>query len=103
MTLRPDHLLLLAACAVATYLTRIGGFWLADRDLPAPLRRGLPYVPVAAFAAMVAQGVSVEGQTSLRLAAVVVSIATMLLSRRVWLAIIAGMACWWLLRASGLG
>lgn len=102
MSLRPDHLLLIAACAVATYLTRIGGFWLADRDLPAPLRRGLPYVPVAAFAAIIAQGVGVPGQVSLRLVVVAVTMAVMLVWKRVGVAIVAGMAGWWILRALGV-
>ena len=59
-------------------------------------------MPVAAFAAIIAQGVSVPGQASLRLVVVAVTMAVMLVWKRVGVAIVAGMAGWWILRALGV-
>jgi branched-subunit amino acid transport protein len=101
---------LVLAVALVTYLTRLAGFRLRLRrgdgadeaELPAPIERFLGYVPIAAFAALVAPGV-VEGSGDLaaRLAAVACAAVAALRLRRLWLSIAAGLAGYWLIEGVG--
>ena len=101
------RLALVVAVAAVTYATRLAGFRVrvrraggdeaGDGALPLPFERFLAYVPIAAFAALVAPGI-VEGSASLaaRLAAVTVATVAILRYRRLWLSIAGGLAGYWL-------
>ena len=98
---------LVLAVAAVTYATRLAGFRLRwgregaegtdDGALPPAFERFLAYVPIAAFAALVAPGIA-EGSAGLaaRVAAVAVATIATLRFRRVWLSIAAGLAGYWL-------
>lgn len=94
-----ERLLLVATIAVLTYATRYAGFALGrlgGRTLPPTVERFLAYVPIAAFAALVAPGVADgSGSFSARVAAIAAAAAVALWSKRMWAALLVGMACYW--------
>jgi branched-subunit amino acid transport protein len=103
-----ERLALVLAVALVTYLTRLVGFRLrlgrGDGDgepiVPVPVERFLAYVPVAAFASLVAPGVAGgSGALPARLVAVVCAAVAALCLRRLWLSIVAGLAGYWLVEA----
>jgi branched-subunit amino acid transport protein len=105
------RLALVLAVAIVTYLTRLAGFRLrlgsrgpaGETALPAPVERFLAYVPIAAFAALVAPGVAGGGGSLVaRLAAVLCAAVVALRLRRLWLSIAAGLAGYWIVEAFGL-
>ena len=93
-----DDLGLIATVAVATYLTRVAGFALGEREVPPTVGRFLSYVPVAAFAALAAPGVAVGGEIGPRLLAVVAAAVAVLRLGRLWVGLAAGMGAYWLAR-----
>lgn len=94
-----DAFPLILAVAAVTYLTRIAGFSLAGKKAPPPLDRFLRMVPVAAFAALVAPDLALAPAPGPRLLAAAVSAAATLVTRRLELGLLAGMAAFLALRA----
>lgn len=94
-----EPIALVLAIALLTYLTRYAGFRLGEgRTLPPTFERFLAYVPVAAFAALVAPGVA-DGPGALpsRFVAVAIAVATGLWLRRLWASLALGMIGFWLM------
>jgi branched-subunit amino acid transport protein len=99
---------LVVAVAAVTYLTRLVGFRLRPRrgadgqegGVPPAVARFLDYVPIAAFAALVAPGIA-EGSGSglARAAAVGCAAAATLWARRLWAGLAAGLAGNWVVEA----
>ena len=98
------RLVLVLTVALVTYATRLAGFRLrlgrsenGNHALPPVAARFLGYVPIAAFASLVALGLA-DGSGSLtaRLAGVGVATLAALRLRRLWLSIAAGLAGYWL-------
>lgn len=100
MTGMTERLLLVVAIAALTYATRYGGFALGrlgGQSMPPTLERFLSYVPIAAFAALVAPGVADgPGAFTSRVAAVGVAAVVALRLKRLWAALILGMAGYWI-------
>jgi len=94
-----ERLLLVAAIAALTYATRYAGFILGrlgGQSMPPTLERFLNYVPIAAFAALVAPGVADgPGALTSRVAAIGVAAAVGLRFKRLWVALILGMVGYW--------
>ena len=91
------YLWLILAAAVVTYGTRISGFLLGQRKLPAWLNRFLTYVPVAVFAALLTPDLNVGGAGMWpRLIGAAVATIVVLRFRQLWAGLIAGMAGFWL-------
>ena len=106
-----ERLALVLAVAAVTYLTRLAGFRLrlgrrspaGETALPASIERFLAYVPIAAFAALVAPGVAGgSGSLIARLAAVLCAAVAAVRLRRLWLSIAAGLAGYWIVEAFGV-
>lgn len=102
MTLSTEHLALILTLAVLIYLTRIAGLLLGARQAPPVVARALHYVPIAAFAALVAPGPAVPGELVPRLAAAVDAGMVSLRAAKLWAALLVGMGVYWGLRAVGL-
>lgn len=92
-----ERLGLVVAIAGLTYLTRYAGFRLGEgRALPPAFERFLAYVPVAAFAALVAPGVADgPGGMPARFVAVALAVAVGLWLRRLWASLALGMVGFW--------
>lgn len=87
-----EHGAIILTVAVLTYLTRIAGFQIGDRELPPALTRALEAVPIAAFVALVVPGVDLGGSEMLpRLAGVVASGSVLLGTGRLMPGLLAGM------------
>jgi len=96
--------ILIALMALVTYLPRALPLALAGRlRLPAALERGLDFVPIAVLTAIIAQTALVrDGALDLSLhnhhaVATFVAFAVALLTRHLFLTIVAGLACFALL------
>jgi branched-subunit amino acid transport protein len=90
---------LIVAAAAITFGTRLAGFGLGDRRIPDAFRRFLGFVPIAAFAALVAPGLS--GTTAdlvPRLAAAGAAAFAVLRFGRLWACLVVGMTVFWLTR-----
>lgn len=98
-----ERLLLVAAIALLTYATRYAGFvlgGLGGRTMPPAFERFLTYVPIAAFAALVAPGVAEgSGALSARIVAIGVAAVVALWFRRLWASLVLGMVGFWLMDA----
>jgi len=91
-----ERLWIILSVAVLTYLTRIVGFRLGDRQLPPVFDRFLTYVPVAAFAALAIPGVAEgSGNFPARLVGAAVLALVVLRFSRLWVGLLAGMAGFW--------
>jgi len=92
-----DRIGLVLAVAAVTYLTRAPGFYLGSRTVPHSVDRFLAYVPVAAFAALIASGMD-AGNTDLppRLVGLATAAVVALLFRQLWAGIAVGMAGFWI-------
>lgn len=96
--MRPDILLAIAAMAVATYITRAGGYVLLRTLKPnASMRAGLGYIPGALFIAYVAPALARGGLPEWCGAAA--TVLTMVATRQMSVAILAGTAAAWLVWA----
>jgi branched-subunit amino acid transport protein len=94
------HLALVLAVAAATYGTRLSGFLLRDRAVPPAVDRFLAYVPVAAFAALLAPGLGLtNGQLLPRLIGAGMAALVVLRTRRLWAGLAVGMALFWFVSA----
>jgi branched-subunit amino acid transport protein len=92
-----QQLALALAAGLVTYVTRIGGFLLGTRKVPAFAERFLKYVPVAAFTALFVPGaVTLDAQMPARLAGAAVAAVAVLWLRQLWAGLVAGMAVFWL-------
>lgn len=94
-----NAVVIIVGMAILTYGTRLAGLALVDVVVPAFWLRFLRFVPVAVFAALVAPALPGDrGEWAVRLiAAVMAGIATWR-TRKLWVGILSGMACFWLLR-----
>ncbi len=96
--MRPDVLLAIGAMAIATYITRAGGYALFRAIRPnQTVRAALGYIPGALFVAYVAPALAQGGWAEWFGAAV--TVATMLATRQMSVAILAGTAGAWLVWA----
>lgn len=96
--MRPDVLLAIGAMAVATYITRAGGYALFRAIRPnGTVRAAFSYIPGALFVAYVAPALAQGGWAEWFGAAV--TVATMLATRQMSAAILAGTAGAWLVWA----
>lgn len=87
---------LVLAVALATYITRVAGFGLARRPIPAVFDRFLVYVPVAAFAALITPGLEIGTLDMVpRVAGLAIAGALMLRWRKLWAGLAGGMAGFW--------
>jgi branched-subunit amino acid transport protein len=87
---------MIIAMAVATYMTRLAGFTISTTRIPPWAGAFLRYVPIAAFAALVASGLHGDpGSIESRIAGATVAGIMMLWSRRLWIALVGGMTCYW--------
>lgn len=93
---------IIVAAALVTYGTRISGFTLAQRQLPALFGRLLTYVPVAVFAALIAPDLGLGTiEAPARLLGVAVAALAVWRTRQLWAGLAAGMLIFWLVRAFG--
>ncbi len=97
--------LLIAGMAIVTYAARIGMIAILGRWQVSPLvRQALHYVPIAAFAAIIApELIDRAGQVSItldnpRLIAGVAAILVAAVTRRMMLTIIVGMSVMWIVQ-----
>lgn len=91
MTLDPWVLAAIGAMALATYLTRAGGYWLFRVVRPPPLIRAmLGYIPGALFVSYVVPALAAGGVQ--QWAGAAATAATMLATRNLALAILGGTA-----------
>ena len=91
-----ERVWIIVSVAVLTYLTRIAGFRLGDRQLPPAFDRFLAYVPVAAFAALSIPGVAEgAGTFPARLAGAALAAIVVLRFSQLWIGLLAGMAGFW--------
>jgi uncharacterized membrane protein len=96
-----DSLIAIVLMGAATYATRAGGFWLAQRLTPGPvLRAWLVQLPGAVFAALVAPMVAGAGPPGWIAAGL--GFAAMRLTGHFLLAVIVGVAVYLLVRSAGL-
>jgi branched-subunit amino acid transport protein len=90
---------LIAGAAAITLGTRIAGLCLGDWPVPEALRRFLGYVPIAAFAALVAPGLGGSADDLIpRLAAAGAAAFAVLRFGRLWACLAVGMTVFWLTR-----
>lgn len=88
----PEHGAIIFAVAIFTYLTRIAGFQIGERQLPPVLIRTLDVAPIAAFTAFVVPGMDLGGSEMLpRLLALGVAGVLFLTTGRLLLGLLAGM------------
>jgi branched-subunit amino acid transport protein len=94
-------LILIAGMALLTYASR-AALLLTAPGLPREgVQRWLAFVPVALFTGLITTMVAAPGAPALdppRLAALGVGVAVALLTRRVTLTILVGLAAWWIVR-----
>lgn len=94
MTLDPWVLAAIAAMALATYLTRAGGYWLFRVIRPPPLVRAmLGYIPGTLFVSYVVPALAAGGAQ--QWAGAAATLAVMLATRSMSLAILAGTGAAW--------
>jgi len=103
--LRPWYLALIVGMAVVTYATRVGLIGVARQfEMHPLLRRSLEYVPVSILAALVFPAILAPARqvesplTNIYLWSALVTAAVLILGRRQWLAIVAGVASMIVLR-----
>ena len=93
------YLPVILGAALLTYATRFAGLGLGKRQPPPFVRRFLGYVPIAAFAAIIAPDLAVGGdETAPRLAGAVIAAVAVYRFGKLWACIAAGMAAYWLVR-----
>jgi len=97
MNISAERLLLVLAVAAVTYLTRVAGFALGDREMSPAFDRFLAYVPVASFAALAIPGIA-DGAGTLPSRVIGATLATLVVLRfgKLWTCLLAGMAGFWL-------
>jgi branched-subunit amino acid transport protein len=93
------YLPVILGAAVLTYATRFAGLGLGKRQPPPIARRFLSYVPIAAFAAIIAPDIAVGGsETAPRLVGAAIAAVAVYRFGKLWACIAAGMAVYWLVR-----
>lgn len=92
---------LILAVAAVTYLTRVTGFYTGGRTVSGAADRFLAYVPIAAFAALIASGLDGgSADLSPRLVGLGVAAVATLRFRQLWAGIAVGMAGFWITSAA---
>lgn len=88
---------LILSMAAASYSTRIAGFVARGRALPERIERFLAFVPIAAFAALIATGLDAgAADGDARLLAIVPAAVIAVRWKRLWLTLTGGMVCYWI-------
>jgi branched-subunit amino acid transport protein len=91
--------LVFVLAGAVTYATRLAGLALGDRTVPPAAARFLHFVPIAAFAALVAPGLGgIDQDTVPRLLAAAAASVAVVRYGRLWACIAVGMAVFWLAR-----
>jgi branched-subunit amino acid transport protein len=94
-----SYLPLIVVSALITYATRLAGLAFSDRRVPPVVRRFLAYVPIAAFAALVAPGLGhADDDLMPRLTAAAVAAIVGHRIRRLWACISVGLVVFWITR-----
>ena len=94
-----ERIPLILAAAAVTYLTRFAGLSLGRREIPEPVRVFLGYVPIAAFAALLAPDLATGGsETAPRLLGAGIAALVAYRFGALWACIAVGMAVYWLMR-----
>lgn len=92
-----SYLPLILVVAMATWLARAGGFHLARRSFPPVVDRFLAWIPVAAFAALIAPDmVHGPGAAPARLLGALMTVLVVSRAGPYWAALMAGMGVFWL-------
>lgn len=92
-----ESLAIIAGVAIATFVTRIGGFTLGERRMPPAFDRFLGWVPVASFAALAVPGLADgAGSFPARLLGAAVAALVVLRFRALPLALAGGLGAFWL-------
>ena len=94
-----DRMGLILSVAAVTYATRLAGFALGRRAVPPAVERFLAFVPITAFAALVAPGLAVSGDLAPRLLTATAATIAVLRFGKLWAGLVAGMAAYWAVRA----
>jgi branched-subunit amino acid transport protein len=90
---------LIAGMAIVIAALRLGGFMLAGFDVPPAWEESLTFAPVATLTALIVSAMLARpAELPTRLVAGIVAVAVAALSRRAWLAILAGFVVYLLLR-----
>ncbi len=85
--------------AMLTYGTRLAGLALVGVAVPGFWLRFLRFVPIAVFAALVVPALPGDrGEWLVRFVAAVLAGAATWRTRKLWVGILVGMVCFWLLR-----
>lgn len=85
--------------AGALYLLRISGFLLAGIDVPDVWTRSLRFVPIATLTALIVSTIAAKPDHAfIRVLAALGAAAIVWRTKQMWLCIVAGMGCYWLLR-----
>jgi branched-subunit amino acid transport protein len=95
-----EHLVMIVALALLTYLARWSGFLIDARRVPPVAERVLAYVPIAAFAALIVPGIAVPGEIAPRVFAAICSGAIALRWGKLWVALLAGVVTYAVLRGA---
>lgn len=91
-----DRIAIIVSVALLTYVTRIAGFRLGERQLPPAFDRFLTYVPVAAFSALAVPGVAEgAGTFPARLAGAAFAALVVFRFSHLWAGLLAGMVGFW--------
>jgi branched-subunit amino acid transport protein len=90
---------IIAGMALATYLTRVTGLWLAA-SVPEGLARSLRLVPIAVFAALAVPALPgvAAAETAVRVAVAGLAAVATRVTRRLWIGIAVGMLALWALQ-----
>lgn len=90
---------MIIAMAITTYATRIAGFSATRLTVPRQAEVFLRYVPIAAFAALIASGMQGDSSAGFesKILGAVVAAAVILRWQRFWAALMAGMIVFWIM------
>jgi branched-subunit amino acid transport protein len=92
-----SYLPVIAAAGILTYGTRIAGLVIDEQKITETFRRFLHFVPIGAFAALVAPGIAgfnVDAQP--RLVAAAAAGIVVLRYNRLWACVAVGLSAYWL-------
>jgi branched-subunit amino acid transport protein len=91
-----DRVIIIGAVAIGTYVTRIAGFRLGDREMPVAVNRVLAWVPVASFAALATPDIaSGTGTLPARVAGAALAGFVVMRIGPLWAGLLAGMVGFW--------
>ncbi len=96
------YLPVILVIAVATWLSRVGGFHLGNRSLPPVVDRFLGWIPLAAFGALAAPGIAHgPGSIPARLLGAIAAAIVVIRFGPYWAGLLAGMGVFWIAMSLG--